>query len=51
MLSWRALHSTTAISRPLLEYEVEKKDDGTLSLSPVCIEQGSSVVFTFVRGD
>lgn len=44
-----AFHYCT--SRPLLEYEVEKKDDGTISLSPVYIEQNSSVVFTFVRGD
>ena len=44
-----AFHYCT--SRPLLEYDVEKKDDGTLSLSPVYIEQSGSVVFTFVRGD
>ena len=43
-----AFHYCT--SRPLVEYEVEK-NDGTLSLSPVYIEQNSSIVFTFVRGD
>ena len=50
MLSWRVLHSAIALAVPM-EYEVEKEDDGTLSLSPVYIEQNSSIVLTFVRGD
>ena len=36
--------------RPILEY-VTKKADGTLKLSPTYIEQPSSLIFKFVRGD
>ena len=38
-------------SRPILEYEVEKGDNGMLNFIPVYIQQNNSVVFTFVRGD
>ena len=38
-------------SRPIMEYEVEKGDDGMLKCIPVCMQQSNSVVFTFVRGD
>ena len=38
-------------SRPIMEYQVEKGDDGMLKFIPVCIQQSNSVVFTFVRGD
>ena len=37
--------------RPILEYEVEKKQDGTLQLTPAYIEQSRILVFKFVRGD
>ena len=37
--------------RPILEYDVEKKDDGTLQFTPTFIEQSHSLVFKFVRGD
>ena len=36
--------------RPILEYGVEKKDDGTLQFTPAYIEQSNIVVFKFVRG-
>ena len=37
--------------RPVLEYDVTKKADGTLQLSPTYIEQPPSLIFKFVRGD
>ena len=39
-------------SRPILEYEAEQDADGsTLRFHPVFIEQSSSIVVNFVRGD
>ena len=37
--------------RPILEYEVEKKEDGTLEFTPAYIEQSHIIVFKFIRGD
>ena len=37
--------------QPILEYDVTKKADGTLQLSPTYIEQPPSLIFKFVRGD
>ena len=37
--------------RPILEYDVSQKEDGTLDFIPMHIEQSHSLVFTFVRGD
>ena len=36
---------------PILEYEVEKKEDGTLEFTPAYIEQSHIIVFKFIRGD
>ena len=38
-------------SRPIVDYEMLRKDDGTMNFVPVYIEQSHAVVFTFVRGD
>ena len=37
--------------QPILDYEVLRKEDGTLTFDPVCIEQPHAMVFSFVRGD
>ena len=37
--------------QPLLDYEVLRKEDGTLTFDPVYIEQPHAMVFSFVRGD
>ena len=37
--------------RPILDYEVVQKEDGTLDFVPMYIEQLYSLIFTFVRGD
>ena len=37
--------------RPLLEYSVSTESDGKLKYTPVYIEQGPELVFSFVRGD
>lgn len=37
--------------RPILDYKMLCKDDGTMNFVPVYIEQSHAVVFTFVRGD
>ncbi len=37
--------------RPILDYEVTCKVDGTLTFDPIYIEQPHAIVFTFVRGD
>ena len=38
-------------SRPILDYEVETSTNGSLTFNPVYIEQTSSIVCSFVRGD
>ena len=38
-------------SKPILKYEAKKEDNGTLKFNPVYVEQPTSVVFSFVRGD
>lgn len=38
-------------SRPLLQYEAKKNDDGTLHLQPAYVEPNNSIVITFVHGD
>lgn len=37
--------------KPFLEYEVERKEDNTLALMPVYVEQSPSLIFKFIRGD
>ena len=37
--------------QPILDYEVLRKEDGTLTFDPVYIEQPHAMVFSFVRGD
>ena len=38
-------------SKPILKYKAKKEDNGTLKFIPVYVEQPTSVVFSFVRGD
>ena len=37
--------------RPIFEYNVKKKEDGTLILEPIYIESPYFLIFKFVRGD
>jgi hypothetical protein len=43
--------SGTVGAYAILEYEVEKKEDGTLQFTPAYIEQSNILVFKFIRGD